>query len=99
MTENNRILILGRQPEVVETVTRILETVGCTVASTLSDEVAIDLAGSSGYDALIIEGEVSETDSRYVTRKARSVNSSIAVIVCRAPESALTQLRQAGISL
>ena len=99
MIENNGILILGREPEVVETVTRILETVGCTVASTLSDEVAIDLAGSSGYDALIIEGEVSETDSRYVTRKARSVNATIAVIVCRAPESALTQLRQAGITL
>ena len=99
MTENNRILILGRQQEIVEEVTRILETVGCTVASTLNDEVAIDLAGSSGYDALIIEGDVPEMDSRYVTRKARSVNSTIAVIVVRAPESALTQLRLAGISL
>ena len=99
MTENNRILILGREPEIVETVTRILETVGCTVASTLNDEVAIDLAGSSGYDALIIESEVSENDSRYVTSKARSVNSTIAVVVVRAPESALTQLRQAGITL
>ena len=99
MTDNNRILILGRQQDVIEQVTRILETVGCTVASTISDEVAIDLAGSSGYDALIIESEVPETDSRYVTRKARSVNSSIAVIVVRAPESTLTQLRQAGITL
>jgi len=99
MKENNRILILGRQQEIIDRVTRILETVGCTVASTVNDEVAIDLAGSSGYDALIIESEVSETDSRYVTRKARSVNSNIAVIVVRAPESTLTQLRQAGITL
>lgn len=99
MAENNRILILGRHQDVIEQVTRILETVGCTVASTLNDEVAIDLAGSSGYDALIIESEVSENDSRYVTRKARALNSTIAVIVVRAPESALTQLRQAGISL
>ena len=99
MTENNRILILGRQQEIIEQVTRILEGVGCTVASTLNDEVAIDLAGSSGYDALIIESEVSENDSRYVTTKARSVNSTIAVIVVSAPESALTQLRQAGITL
>ena len=99
MPETNRILILGRQPEIVERVTRILETVGCTVASTLDDEVAIDLAGSSGYDALIIESEVPENDSRYVTTKARSVNSTIAVIVVRAPESTLTQLRQAGITL
>ena len=99
MAENNRILILGRQQEVVEKVTRLLEAVGCTVASTLNDEVAIDLAGSSGYDALIIESEVAENDSRYVTTKARSVNSTIAVIVVSAPESALTQLRQAGITL
>ena len=99
MAENNRILILGRQQEIVEKVTRILESVGCTVASTLNDEVAIDLAGSSGYDALIIESEVPENDSRYVTGKARSVNSTIAVIVVNTPESALTQLRQAGITL
>ena len=98
MAENNRILILGRQQEVVEKVTRLLEAVGCTVASTLNDEVAIDLAGSSGYDAFIIESEVAENDSRYVTTKARSVNSTIAVIVVSAPESVLTQLRQAGIA-
>lgn len=99
MTENNRILILGREQESVDEVTRLLEGVGCTVASTLNDEVAIDLAGSSGYDALIIESQVSENDSRYVTTKARSVNSTIAVIVVSAPESALTQLRQAGVRL
>ncbi len=99
MTENNRILILGREQESVDEVTRLLEGVGCTVASTLNDEVAIDLAGSSGYDALIIESQVSENDSRYVTTKARSVNSTIAVIVVSAAESALTQLRQAGVTL
>ena len=99
MAENNRILILGRQQNIVEKVTRILEGVGCTVASTLNDEVAIDLAGASGYDALIIESAVPEHDSRYVTTKARSVNSTIAVIVVSTPESALTQLRQDGITL
>ena len=59
---------------------------GCTVASTLNDEVAIDLAGSSGYDALIIESEVPENDSRYVITKARSVNSTITVILVSTPE-------------
>ena len=51
MVESNRILFMGREWDSMDTVTRILEAVGCTVTGTVSDAVAIDLAGSSDYAA------------------------------------------------
>mgnify|MGYP002037095304 CR=1 FL=1 len=83
----------------MDKLTRLLESVGCIVTGTLSDAVAIDLAGSSDYDALLIAGGVSQSDGRYVTTKARDNKVSMPVIVVQGPKSILTQLRQAGISL
>ena len=99
MNENKRILIVGRQPESLDPVTRILESVGCIVTSTFNDGVAIDLAGSSGYDVLLIGDDVPQSDGRYITREARNRKSHIAVIRVHNAESVLTQLRQAGIRI
>jgi DNA-binding response OmpR family regulator len=99
MAESNRILFMGREWASMDTVTRILEAVGCTVTSTVSDAVAIDLAGSSDYAALIIDDEVPQADSRYVIREARKMKHSLAVIKVSSPESVLTQLQQAGVRL
>ena len=83
----------------MDQVTRLLEGVGCIVTGTLSDAVAIDLAGSSDYDALLIAEEVSQSDSRYIATKARDNKPSMPVILAHGPKSVLTQLRQAGINL
>ena len=83
----------------MDRVTRLLEMAGYIVTSTLDDGVAIDLAGSSDYDALLIGGEVSESDRRYVRSEARSKNPSMAVLIIHSAESVLTQLRQAGITI
>ena len=99
MADSNRILIVSRYSDTVDDVTRILEAVGCIVTGTSSDEVAVDLAGSSDYDALIIGDDVPDTVGRYLTHQARTRTPSIAVITCRAPESVLTQLQQAGIKI
>ena len=99
MIVQNRILVVGRQQERVDRVTRLLESVGCIVTGTLTDAVAIDLAGSSDYDALLIEEEVPQSDGRYITREARSKKPSLPVIVVHGPESVLTQLKQAGITV
>ena len=99
MIGQNRILVVGRQQKCMDKLTRLLESVGCIVTGTLSDAVAIDLAGSSDYDALLIAGGVSQSDGRYVTTKARDNKVSMPVIVVQGPKSILTQLRQAGISL
>ena len=99
MNQNSRILIVGRERRILDRVTRLLEMAGYIVTSTLDDGVAIDLAGSSDYDALLIGGEVSESDRRYVRSEARSKNPSMAVLIIHGAESVLTQLRQAGITI
>ena len=99
MIEQSRILIVGRQRETMDRVVRILENVGCIVTGTLNDGVAIDLAGSSDYDALLIGDDLSRSDRRYVTTQARNRRPSIAVIALNSPDSVLTQLRHAGIKL
>ena len=99
VNETNRILIVGRERELLDRVTRVLESAGYIVTSTLDDGVAIDLAGSSDYDALLIGGEVSQVDRRYVTSEARSKSPSMAVLTVHSAQSVLTQLRQAGITI
>ena len=99
MNKTNRILVIGRRRKTIDDVTRILEGVGCTVTGTLSDEVAIDLAGASDYDALLIGDDVPQSDGRYITSEARIRTPSIAVIKYHSPRSILTQLKQAGITI
>ena len=99
VNEYNRILIVGRERELLDRGTRLRETSGYIVTSTLDDGVAVDLAGSSDYGALLIGGEVSESDRRYVRSEARSRSPSLAVLPVHSVQSVLTQLRQAGISV
>lgn len=98
MSDNNRILIVGRYQDTMDQITRVLEGVGCIVTSTLNDGVAIDLAGSSEYDALLIGEEVPQSDRGYIIREARNSKSPVPVVVVHGPESVLTQVRQAGIN-
>lgn|SRR5919106_2175925 len=99
MDNSNRILIFGREQQSTDEVTRILEAVGFIVTGTLDEGVAIDLVGSSDYEALLIGEEVSPSDRRYVATKSRYANPSLTVVVVQSPESVLTQLWQAGVSM
>ena len=83
----------------MDQVAQLLESVGCIVTSTLEDAVAIDLASSSDYDALLIGEEVSQSDGRYVTTRARDKKPLMPVILMNGPQSVLTQLKQAGINI
>ncbi len=78
--------------------TPLLEKAGFIVTGTFSDGVALDLAGSSDYAALLIGGDVPESDRRYVTTEARKMKPGMAVVIVQSLESVLTQLRQAGIT-
>ena len=97
MNDSNRILIIGRYQDTMEAMTRVLEGVGFIVTGTMNDGVAIDLAVSSDYDALLFGAEVSQSERGYVTREVRKSRPSIVVTVVHGPESVLTQVRQAGI--
>ena len=99
MNTSNRILVFGSEQQLTDLVTRNLEAAGYIVTATLDAGVAIDLAGNSDYEALLIGGEVPLPDRRYVTTKSREASPSLAVVVVHSPESVLTQLRQAGITI
>ena len=99
MNINNRILLVGRATENMDRLTGILEMAGYLVTGTTDDGVAIDLAGSSTYEALLISRDVSPADRRYVATQSRKNDSLLAVLVVNSHQSVLTQLRQAGIAL
>ncbi len=98
MNDDQRILLFGLYQDVIDQVTGLLEGVGFTVTSTQDDGVAIDMAGSSNFGALLIDEGLPQVDRRYVTVEARRRNPSMAVIIVRSPESVLTQVKQAGIA-
>ena len=96
---NLRILIVGRHQDRVDRTTAILERVGYIVTGTLDDGVALDLVGSSQFDALLIDREVSPSDRRYVTTQAREADPDTRVVVVESPEAVLTRLRHAGLTI
>ncbi len=75
--------------------TRILEGDGHIVTGTLNDAVAIDMAGSSNFDALVLARSLPLADRGYVAREISDRQRSIIVVTEQSPQSVLTQLRQA----
>lgn len=95
MSSNKRIVILGRDVSSLDSLTLILEGAGYIVANTTNDGVAIDMVGSSSYDALLIGRDVAEPDRRYVATESRNRDLGIVVLTVNSPRSVLTQLSQA----
>jgi DNA-binding response OmpR family regulator len=91
----NRVLIVERQEDVMARTTRALEGDAYIVTGTLSDAVALDLAGSTDFDALLIGGGVSLSDRRHIAAEVRRRQPSIPVVHVQDPTSVLIQLRQA----
>ena len=96
---NTRILMVGRDQKSLEGTTKILEQVGVIVTGTSDDSIAIDLVGSSQYDALLISRDVSLPDRRYITTQARNLDLNIPVVVVESPEAVLIRLRHAGVTI
>ncbi|MAZ60452.1 MAG: hypothetical protein CL753_08330 [Chloroflexi bacterium] len=96
---NTRILLVGRDQKNLEGTTKILEQVGVIVTGTSDDSIAIDLVGSSQYDALLISRDVSLPDRRYITTQARNLDLDIPVVVVESPEAVLIRLRHAGVTI
>ena len=96
---NTRILMVGRDQKSLEGTTKILEQVGVIVTGTSDDSIAIDLVGSSQYDALLISRDVSLPDRRYITTQTRNLDLDIPVVVVESPEAVLIRLRHAGVTI
>ena len=96
---NARILMVGRNQENIDSTTKILEQVGVIVTGTSEDSIAIDLVGSSQFDALLISRDVSLPDRRYIATQARNLDVDIPIVVVESPEAVLIRLRHAGVSI
>ena len=88
-------MLLVGQPGELEQATRTLEGHGYIVTGTSTPHGAIDLAGSSDFDALVVGGGLSRTDGGYVTSHVRDRHPEIVVVVAQTLISIPTQLRQA----
>ena len=95
MNSNKRLVVLGRDASGLDRLTRILEGAGYIVTSTVSDSTAIDMVGSSTYDAMLISRDVPEPDRRYVATESRNRDVGLPVLTVNSPRSILTQLTQA----
>ena len=95
MSNNKRLVVLGRDAGDIDRLTRILEGAGYIVTSTANDGVAIDLVGSSTYDAMLITRDVPENDRRYVATQSRNRDVGLPVLTVNSARSVLTQLTQA----
>ena len=78
----------------IDEVTSTLELEGYSVSSTLSDDIAVDLATSSDFDALLIGSGVSELDRLKLKGDVLRVRPSTKVAQAYGPESVVTALRQ-----
>ncbi len=90
-----RILLVGEEQERADRVTRILEGDGYIVTTTLSSITALDLAGNSAYDALVIDDRVPLGDRRYLLRVVQVKEPFTAAVILESPASVVSQLKQA----
>ena len=90
-----RILVVERHQDVVDRVTSLLEGNAYIVTSTVSDDVALDLAGSADFDALVIGSGMPHSDMAYLREEVRRRKPGIEIVVSHGTESVLTLLRQA----
>ena len=95
MSSNKRLVVLGRDAADINRLTGILEGAGYIVTSTTNDGIAIDMVGSSTYDAMLISRDVPDADRRYVATEARNRDMGLPVLTVNNPRSVLTQLTQA----
>jgi DNA-binding response OmpR family regulator len=90
-----RILLFGEEQERADRVTRILENDGYIVTTTLSSITALDLAGNSAYDGLVIDDKVPLGDRRYLLRMVQIKEPFTAAVILESPASVVGQLKQA----
>ena len=95
MPDHRRVLVVDPDPETMDRMTATLEGDAYIVTGTQSDGVALDLAQSSEFDALVISTGVPLSDRGYLVSRVRDRHPDLAVVIAQGPQSVLIQLRQA----
>jgi DNA-binding NtrC family response regulator len=93
--DTKRILVFADREEELDALTSRLDAEGHSATGTVVDELAIDLASSSNFEALLVDRHVSPRSQLWITSEIARRNPGILVIRANGPEAVLTQLRQA----
>ena len=94
MQQQRRVLVVGRSTDDMETVTARLEGSGYSVTGTLYDDIAIDLAASSEFDALLMV-DMRQKERTGLRGEVMKKQKKIKVVQAEGTESVLTLLKQA----
>ncbi len=95
MEQQHKILVVGRHQDVMDTVTSTLEGNGYSVTGTLHDDIAVDLATSSEFDALLMGGGMTQKERSQLRGEVLKKLPKIKVVQAEGPESVLTLMKQA----
>ena len=78
----------------MDTVTATLEGNGYSVTGTLHDDIAVDLAASSEFDAILM-ADMTQKELTALRGEVLNKQPKIKVVQAEGPESVLTLLKQA----
>jgi DNA-binding NtrC family response regulator len=92
---SHRILVYANREEELDALTSRLDADGHSATGTVVDELAIDLASSSDFEALLVDQHVPPRDQLWITGEIARRNPGILIIRANGPEAVVTQLRQA----
>ena len=90
-----RVLVVARGQERADELTEILERNSCLVTATTSVTTALDIAGYSDFDALVMAEDISPADRSYLRTQTFSIRPSAVVVSNRSSRSVMIQLSQA----
>ena len=94
MQQQRRVLVVGRSTDDMEAVTATLEGNGYSVTGTLHDDIAVDLAASSEFDAILM-ADMTQKELTALRGEVLKKQPKIKVVQAEGPESVLTLLKQA----
>ena len=94
MQQQRRVLVVGRSTDDMEAVTATLEGNGYSVTGTLHDDIAVDLAASSEFDAILM-ADMTQKELTALRGEVLRKQPKIKVVQAEGPESVLTLLKQA----
>ncbi len=90
-----RVLVVALRQRRADELTQILERNGCLVTTTTGVTAALDLAGYSDFEALVMAEDISPADRAYLRAQVVRRQPAPVVISNRSSRSVIIQLTQA----
>ena len=90
-----RVLVVAQGQRRLDELTEILERNSCLVTATASVTTALDIAGYSDFDALVIAEDIAPSERAYLRTQVSNRQPGAVIVSNRASRSVMIQLSQA----